>query len=214
MRRDQEPAARRDPPGERQFASVNTRFFGRVDAVFLDRDGVISEQTAFVNLPEDLVLIDGAAEAIARLNLAGLPVAVITNQGGIAMGYLTEQDLARIHARMEIMLAEAGAHVDGIYYCPHHAQATIPAYAADCPCRKPNIGMLEQARDELGIDLQRSVVVGDATTDILAGTRAGCLTILVETGFGGRDGKAEATPDHVVANLAAAVDLIVGDQSG
>jgi D-glycero-D-manno-heptose 1,7-bisphosphate phosphatase len=180
-------------------------------AVFLDRDGVISEQTAFVNRPEDLVLINGAAEAIARLNHAGLPVAVITNQGGIAMGYLTEGDLTEIHERMERLLAEVGAHVDGIYYCPHHAQATVPAYSVDCSCRKPNIGMLEQARDDLGIDLRKSVLVGDATTDILAGIRAGCSTILVETGFGGENGKAEATPDAVVADLPAAVDLILSE---
>ncbi len=180
-------------------------------AILLDRDGVISEQTAFVNRPEELVLVDGATEAIARLNRAGLPVAVITNQGGIAMGYLTEDDLAAIHERLKQLLAEGGAHVDGIYYCPHHARATVPAYAVDCSCRKPNIGMLEQARDELGIDLSKSVLVGDATTDILAGIRAGCATILVETGFGGKNGKAEATPDAVVADLPAAVDLILAD---
>ena len=182
-------------------------------AVFLDRDGVISKQTAFVNHPEDLVLIDGAAEAIARLNHTGLPVVVITNQGGIAMGYLTEDELAAIHQRLKELLAEGGAHVDGIYYCPHHTQATVPAYSVDCSCRKPSTGMLEQARDDLGIDLRKSVLVGDATTDVLAGIRAGCSTILVKTGFGGKNGKAEATPDHVVADLAAAVDLILGPAS-
>jgi D-glycero-D-manno-heptose 1,7-bisphosphate phosphatase len=214
MRHEEEPTARRDPPGKRQFASVNTRPFGRVDAVFLDRDGVISEQTAFVNRPEELVLVDGAAAAIARLNRAGLPVVVITNQGGIAMGYLTEDDLGAIHARLEELLAEGGAHVDGIYYCPHHAEATVPAYRIDCPCRKPGTGMLEKARDELGIDLSRAVLVGDATTDVLAGHRAGCFTILVETGFGGKNGKADATPDAIVADLPAAVDLILGEPNG
>ena len=181
-------------------------------AVFLDRDGVISKQTAFVNRPEELVLVDGAAEAIARLNRACLPVVVITNQGGIAMGYLTEADLGAIHERMRQLLAEGGAHVDGIYYCPHHTQATVPVYSVDCSCRKPGIGMLEQARDELGIDLRKSVLVGDATTDVLAGVRAGCSTILVETGFGGKNGKAQATPDAVAADLPAALDLILGEQ--
>ena len=203
-------SSQQDQPGERQFAFVTVPPLGHIDAVFLDRDGVISEQTAFVNRPEDLVFVDGAAEAIARLNRADLPVVVITNQGGIAMGYLTEQDLAVIHEHMERLLAEGGAHVDAIYYCPHHPHATVPTYLLDCPCRKPGIGMLEKARDELRIDLRKSVIVGDATTDILAGIRAECRTILVETGFGGKDGKATATPDHVVADLGAAVDLILG----
>ncbi len=194
-------------PSERSFVEPG-------GAVFLDRDGVISEQTAFVNRLEDLVLVDGAAEAITRLNRADLPVVVITNQGGIAMDYLTEHDLAGIHDHMKRLLADGGGHVDAIYYCPHHPHATVTAYLLDCPCRKPGIGMLERARDELRIDLHKSVLVGDATTDILAGIRAGCSTILVETGFGGKDGKASATPDHVVADLSAAVDLILDRVSG
>jgi len=211
MRHEEEPTARRDPPGERQFTSGNTRPFGRVDAVFLDRDGVISEQTAFVNRPEELVLIDGAAEAIARLNRAGLPIVVITNQGGIAMGHLTEETLGRIHERLERLLADADAHVDAIYHCPHMPNATVTKYLKDCPCRKPRIGMFERASEKLGIDPRRSYMVGDATTDILAGQRAGCFTILVETGFAGKDGKAIAVPDLVVPDLQAAADYILRD---
>lgn len=175
----------------------------------LDRDGVISLQTAFVNEPDDLTLIEGAAAAIARLNAAGWPVAIITNQGGIAMGYLTEDMLHLIHDRMEALLAEEGAHVDAIFYCAHHENAKLPEYKTDCHCRKPNTGMLEQARDKLGIDLHKSVVVGDRTTDILAGIRAGCSTILVETGSAGKDREIVADPNAVVADLSAAVDLIL-----
>lgn len=177
--------------------------------VLLDRDGVISLQTAFVNEPDDLKLIGGAATAIARLNAAGWPVAIITNQGGIAMGYLTENMLRRIHARMTELLAVEEAHVDAIFYCAHHEKAKLPQYKTDCQCRKPNIGMLEQARDELGIDLSKSVVVGDRTTDILAGIRAGCSTILVQTGSAGKDRDIVAEPDAVVADIAAAVELIL-----
>lgn len=178
-------------------------------AVLLDRDGVISQQTAFVNKPDDLVLIDGAATAIAQLNTAGWPVAVITNQGGIAMGYLTEDILHRIHERLEQLLTEGNAHVDAIFYCAHHEHAKRPEYKLDCRCRKPNTGMLEQARDELGIDLHKSVVVGDRTTDILAGIRAGCSTILVQTGSAGKDRDIVAEPDAIVADLRAGVDLIL-----
>jgi D-glycero-D-manno-heptose 1,7-bisphosphate phosphatase len=192
----------RDPRNARPFVQ-------RGGAVLLDRDGVISQQTAFVNEPDDLKLIDGAAEAVARLNEAGWPVAIITNQGGIGMGYLAEAMLHKIHAKLRELLAAAGASVDAIYYCPHMENAKLTAYQVDCPCRKPGTGMLEQARDDLGIELAKSVVVGDATTDILAGIRAGCSTILVKTGFGGKDGKAVAEPNAVVEDLSAAVDLIL-----
>jgi len=178
-------------------------------AVLLDRDGVISQQTAFVNEPDDLKLIDGAATAIARLNRAGWPVAIITNQGGIGMGYLTEGMLEKIHERLEQVLARDGAHLDAIYYCPHMADAKLTEYRNDCCCRKPGTGMLEAAHAELGIDLSRSIVVGDRTTDILAGMTAGCTTILVQTGSAGEDGKADVTPDHVVSDLSAAVELIL-----
>jgi D-glycero-D-manno-heptose 1,7-bisphosphate phosphatase len=217
-------------------------------AVFLDRDGVLNDQTAFVNKPEDFNLIPGAAAAVARLNRAGIPVVVVTNQGGIALGYLTEDDLAAIHERMAKLLAAEGAHVDALYYCPHlsaetakrfgppmtvggssalgqadfdprrcitdaaptvpHKPDPITKYVKDCVDRKPGTGMLDKARDDLGLDLRKSVLVGDATTDILAGIRAGCRTILVRTGYAGTDGKAVAEPDHVVADLPAAVDLI------
>jgi len=199
----------RDRSGERQFAPSDTDRRGRVAAVFLDRDGVINEN-AFVNDPDDLVLIPGAGEAIARLNHACLPVVVVTNQGGIAMGHLTEETLGVIHAELRRRLAGAGASVDAIYYCPHIANARLIAYRIDCPCRKPGTGMLEKARDDLGIALSKSALVGDSTSDILAGIRAGCRTILVETGFGGKDGKVSAVPDAVVADLSAAVDLILG----
>jgi D-glycero-D-manno-heptose 1,7-bisphosphate phosphatase len=181
----------------------------RGGGVLLDRDGVISQQTAFVNEPDDLTLIDGAAEAIARLNRAGWPVAIITNQGGIGMGYLTEEMLHTIHDKLIQLLSVANAHVDAIYYCPHMANAKLTAYQMDCACRKPGTGMLERASEDLGIELSKSVVVGDATTDVLAGIRAGCSTILVKTGFGGKDGKAIAEPDAVVADISAAVDLIL-----
>ncbi len=198
--------------------------------MFVDRDGVLNDQTAFVNTPDDFRLLPGAAAAIRRLNDAKIPVVVVTNQGGIALGYLTEDDLAAIHERMAELLAAEGAHVDAVYYCPYlpkaavirdgptsalagapqaHQPGTIPRYAKDSPDRKPGIGMLERARDELSIDLHKSFLVGDATTDILAGNRAGCTTILVQTGQAGTDGKEVAEPNYTVQDLAEAVHLIL-----
>jgi D-glycero-D-manno-heptose 1,7-bisphosphate phosphatase len=182
---------------------------GRV-AVFLDRDGVINDQTAFVNKPDDFRLLSGAAEAIRRLNEARIPVVVVTNQGGIAFGYLTEEDLVTIHERMAELLATEGAHVDAVHYSPFFPNGTVPRYSKESSDRKPGIGMLERARDELGIDLAKSYLVGDATTDILAGLHAGCTTILVETGQAGTDGKETAEPDYTVQDLSEAVELILG----
>ncbi len=179
--------------------------------VFLDRDGVIVRQIDHLNRVEDLELLPGAGEAIARLNAAGVPVVVITNQAGVAKGYLTLADLEDIHARLHRELAAVGARVDALYYCPHHRGATVIEFRKDCPCRKPGTGMLERGRDELGIDLARSYLVGDATGDILAGLRAGCRTILVQTGFAGKDGMYDAKPDIVAADLAAAVAVILDE---
>jgi len=177
--------------------------------VFLDCDGVIVRQIDHLNRAEDLELIEGAGEAIARLNDAEIPVIVVTNQAGIAKGYLTIADLEEIHARLYSELGKHGAHLDALYYCPHHPQATVTEYVKDCPCRKPGTGMLARARDEHGIDPSLSYLVGDSTSDILAGTRAGCRTILVRTGFAGKDGLFEVKPDLVVADLAAAVETIL-----
>ncbi len=179
--------------------------------VFLDRDGVIVRQIDHLNRAEDLELIPGAGEAIARLNDAKIPVIVVTNQAGVAKGYLTIADLERIHARLHSELEKHGAHLEAIYYCPHHPQATVIEYLKDCPCRKPGTGMLERARDEMRIDLSLSYLVGDSTSDILAGERAGCRTILVRTGFAGRDGSFEAKPDLVVADLSVAVNTILAE---
>jgi len=177
-------------------------------AVFLDRDGVINEN-AYVNRPEDLVLISGSAEAIARLNRAGVRVFVVTNQGGVAMGHLTEEGLAQIHGHLRDLLTEHGAHLDGVEYCPHMPNGRVDVYREECPSRKPGTGMLEKIRNEYGVDLSASVLVGDATTDILAGERAGCRTILVQTGFAGKDGKAQVRPTAEAADLAAAVECIL-----
>jgi len=191
-----------------RFHRPGRRFDG-MPAAFLDRDGVINNDGRYVNTVEAFALLPGAADAIRRLNAAGIPVVVITNQGSVALEYLTPADLERIHDKMEKLLAAKGAHVDAVYSALAHPEGTVPELAKVSEYRKPATGMIDRARDDLGIDPHRSHLVGDATSDILAGNRAGCRTILVKTGFAGTDGKAEATPDHIVDDLPAAVDLIV-----
>jgi D-glycero-D-manno-heptose 1,7-bisphosphate phosphatase len=176
-------------------------------AVFLDRDGTINKERGYITTRADLGLLAGAGEAIRRLNEAGIPVHVFTNQAGIARALYTEEELADIHKCLRWMLSEEGAEVGTIYYCPHHPAGTVPEFSRDCDCRKPNPGMLEQASKEHGIDLSKCVVVGDIDRDIQAGKAVGAYTILVQTGHQ----KESALADKVVANLSEAVDFILKD---
>ena len=170
------------------------------DAVLLDRDGTINVKAPegeYITSPGQLLLLPGAAAAIRRLNAAGVPVAVVTNQRGIALGRMTEADLAAVHRRLADLLAAHGAHVDAIFHCPHDT--------GTCGCRKPGTAMLEWARDRLGLaSLRGAVVIGDAATDIQAGRAAGARTILLSDGCGQRTGA-----DAVVRSLPAAVRLLV-----
>ncbi len=133
---------------------------------------------------EDLRLLPGAAEAIARLREAGYVAVVVTNQSAVARGMITEADLGEIHNEMQWQLAADGAEVDGIYYCPHHPDHGESPYRQDCPCRKPKPGLLHQSAEELGIDLAQSVMIGDKVIDLETGWNAGCRSILVRTGYG------------------------------
>ncbi|PHS13214.1 MAG: D-glycero-beta-D-manno-heptose-1,7-bisphosphate 7-phosphatase [Blastopirellula sp.] len=153
-------------------------------ALFLDRDGTVNIDTGYIDSPEKLQLIPGAAEAIARVNQAGVPVIIVTNQSGIARGMYTEQTLKEIHHRMDELLQEADAHVDAYYHCPHHTEGIVPAYQQACKCRKPEPGMFLTAAAEMNIDLSKSVMIGDKRSDLEAGLNAGCAAILVRTGNG------------------------------
>jgi D-glycero-D-manno-heptose 1,7-bisphosphate phosphatase len=179
--------------------------------LFLDRDGTINTEVDFLRTPDEVHLLPGAARAIREANEAKLPVVVMTNQSGIARGYLTEDDLARVHNRLRELLAAEGAHVDAIEYCPHHPTAGRPPYDVECDCRKPGTGMLRRAADRLGIDLAASFVVGDRCVDMEAGTRAGCRTVLVLTGYGATEREEclqRLTIDHVAPDLYTAWSYI------
>ncbi len=136
-------------------------------AFFLDRDGVINvHRDDYVKSVEEFVLLPDAPRAIRLLNENGWLVVVVTNQSAVGKGIITEDRLREIHAHMLSLLEKEGARVDAIYYCPHRPDD-------GCPCRKPEPGMLLRAARDLGIDLSRSVMVGDMDTDIEAGKRAG-----------------------------------------
>ena len=174
-------------------------------AVFLDRDGVVIEEVNYLSEVEQVRLIPGAAEAIANLNLAGLPVVVVTNQAGVARGYFPEYRVGEIHSYLDELLAECGAWVDRYYYCPHHPEAAVAQYRMKCDCRKPMPGMLHRAATEMGIDLAGSILVGDKASDLAAAGAAGCRSILVRTGHGGRVDT--RTPDPKWNLLGVTTDL-------
>ncbi len=155
----------------------------RQKAVFLDRDGTVNRLRGFITAPDEIELLDGAAEAIAYFNSIGYLVIIVTNQPVIARGECTEQELRNIHNRLEMLLGEKGAYTDGIYYCPHHPdsgfEGEIRELKISCSCRKPEPGLLLRAGEDFNIDMSESFMVGDSMRDIEAGKKAGCRTVLL-----------------------------------
>lgn len=182
-------------------------------AVFLDRDGTLNHEVNHLSRVEQLRLYDGTAAALRRLNRSGALAVVVTNQPVIARGELTPEGLAAIHARLDTLLGAEGAYIDRIYHCPHHPDrgfaGEVAALKIDCDCRKPATGMIDAACRDLSIDRGGAWLVGDSSTDIEAGRRSGLRTVLVRTGHAGRDAKCTTPPDHVVSNVAEAVDWIL-----
>lgn len=161
-----------------------------ISTVFLDRDGVINRlRSDYVRAWSAFEFLPRAQEAIRLLNEAGLRIVVVTNQRAVARGLLSVTALLRIHDRMQAELAQAGASIDAIYYCPHDI--------GECFCRKPNVGMFLQAQVDFPlIDFRRSVVVGDSVNDMQAGSRLGCRLILVtDTEPGRHDAANDAAND-------------------
>ena len=182
-------------------------------AVFLDRDGVLNVERDHVTAAEQLHLLPGAGDAVRRINQSEYLAVVVTNQPAVAKGFLDEAELDRIHARLDTLLGAEHAYLDRIYYCPHHPEKGFagerPQYKIACSCRKPAPGMILAAAAELNIELANSFVIGDRTADLAAGAAAGCRTVLVRTGFGGRDGKHPCTPDYVFDDLGEAVRHLI-----
>jgi D-glycero-D-manno-heptose 1,7-bisphosphate phosphatase len=176
-------------------------------AIFLDRDGTLNEEVDYLSNPDELVLIPGAAGAVARLNALGIPVVVVTNQSGIGRGKYDWKDFEAVMDRMKALLAQENAWIDAVYASPHHEKGQGDYAVADHPERKPNPGMLTRAAEEHHLDLTRSWMVGDKALDLEAGRRAGCRSALVRTGYGpGVDG---SLADLVAADLPQAVESIL-----
>lgn len=152
--------------------------------VFLDRDGTINRETAYLYRPEDLEILPTVPEAIGLLRQEGFRIVVVTNQAGIARGYYTVEQMHALHRYLNERLKEAGGWVDRFYYCPHHPVHGIGEYRKTCRCRKPDTGMFEQAQREYAVDKSRSYMIGDKRIDVEAGHNYGVCGILVGTGYG------------------------------
>ena len=165
-------------------------------AVFLDRDGVLNQDNpeGYVRKPEEFILLPGVLDALRLIQSLGYKLIIVTNQSGVGRNYYTLQDMHNVHDKMHFLMKEASITLDGLYFCPHAPEER-------CLCRKPETAMLEQAKEDHQLDLTHSVLIGDKTSDIEAGRRVGCKTILVKTGYGGQDGRCPVEPDIVVKNL-------------
>jgi D-glycero-D-manno-heptose 1,7-bisphosphate phosphatase len=180
-------------------------------AVFIDRDGCLTEEVGYVNHVSRLRLLPRTADAIRRLNGAGVPAVMVTNQAGIARGYFTEALLHAVNAEMVRQLAEAGARLDGLYVCTHHPDEGEPPYRMICDCRKPRPGLLLRAARDLRLDLAGSVMVGDKISDVAVGQSVGAAGVLVLTGYGRGEWEHQraqwtSKPDQVAEDLLDAVD--------
>jgi D-sedoheptulose 7-phosphate isomerase len=153
---------------------VEKGVFGR-KAVFIDRDDTVAKDVPYCSRPEDLKVFPGVGRSIKSLNDAGYLVILVTNQSGVARGYFTLQTLERIHDKLRSDIATDGARIDAIYFCPHHPDDR-------CSCRKPQLGLIEQAMRDFDIDIAGSFVIGDSEHDVEMGRRAGCRTFLVKEG--------------------------------
>jgi len=174
-------------------------------AVFLDRDGTIVEDSGFLHEPGKVKLLSGAAEGIRRLNEHGYLVICVTNQSGIARGKYTVADYTAVQRRLGELLMAHGAHLDGSYFCPHH-----PQISGRCDCRKPGTKLFLDAKQALDIDFTRSWWVGDRLSDVQPARLLGGHGILVATGEGNlHQGQARAIGVIVVADLAVAADEIL-----
>lgn len=180
----------------------------KATAVFLDRDGTIIENPGYIKDPRQVRLFPDAAEAIRRFSATGHLVIVVSNQSGVARGLITEEDLQRVHQRMEELLRAQGARVDGAYYCPFldGPEAVVETFRRDSALRKPRPGMILRAAEERGIDLAESWMIGDSPSDVEAGRRAGCRTILLNRSSNASTNEGIGAP--VVPTLIHALPLI------
>jgi D-glycero-D-manno-heptose 1,7-bisphosphate phosphatase len=171
-------------------------------AAFFDRDGTVIEEADYLHEPERIRILPNALEGMKRFQDMGYRIVLITNQPGIGMGYYSKEDFYRVNRALLKSFSGKGILIDKIYFCPH-------GKSENCACRKPGQALIRRAEEELNLDLPRSIMIGDKTSDIETGKRAGMRTVLVRTGFGGGDGEFDVQPDVNAGDLLEAARLIL-----
>ena len=187
-------------------------------AVFIDRDGTISEEVGYINHPSRFRVFPYAAAAIKQLNDNGWLAIVVTNQAGVARGYFSEEMIQTVHAEMKQDLERNGARLDAIYYCAHHPSVGDPPYRLDCDCRKPKPGLISRAAQDFEIDLADSWMVGDRYSDVELARNAGVKSMFVMSGYGRGEWEHQRAnwseqPDLVAENLLEGVGVIVAGRN-
>ena len=187
-------------------------------AVFIDRDGTISEEVGYVNHPSRFRLFPYSPEAIKKLNDNQWLAILVTNQAGVARGYFSEDVILKVHHRLSTELSDQHAKLDAIYYCAHHPTVGEPPYRLDCDCRKPKAGLIHRAAQDFDIDLPASWMVGDRYSDIELARNAGLRSAFVLSGYGRGEWEYQKAgwkyqPDMVCENLLEAVESIVRSSS-
>ena len=183
-------------------------------AVFIDRDGTISEEVGYINHPSRFRVFPYAASAIKLLNDQGWLAVIITNQAGVARGYFSESMIETVHNNLQQELRDEGARVDAIYYCAHHPTVGEPPYRQECDCRKPKPGLITRATKDLDIAVEQSWMIGDRYGDIELASNAGLRAALVLSGYGRGEWENQRSfwkhqPDLVAENLLEAVESIL-----
>ena len=183
-------------------------------AIFLDRDGTVTDEVGYINHASRARIYPYAPEAVRMLKSTGLPVIIVTNQSGVGRGYFTEEIVQQVHNMVEDVLSAVGTSVDAFYYCPHHPAAVVESYRQECRCRKPGTAMPEEAAKQFGIDLSRSYVVGDTYRDMKMGFAIGARTVMLMTGYGRgeyeyRRQEWSLMPDLIAEDLMEAAKLIL-----
>lgn len=187
---------------DRTIAPTGFPKYEKAPAVFLDRDGTLNEHVEYLHEVSKFKLVPGVLDAMRRIKAKGFRLVVVTNQPGIGIGYFTREQFFEVNREFLRACDKAGIGIDRVYYCPHNK-------ADNCDCRKPKTGMLTRAAKDLNLDISKSFMVGDMSSDIKAGKDMGCRTVLVKTGLAGKDKLFDLKPDFEAASLVQAAEWII-----